>query len=227
MKPDVLPADSPDSLASPAKPEPLSFSANSAQKKFLETFAEGRINYWSSFATDSFVAAFFLAWPVVWRPVSWPVVLLLAAAGWVLWGLSEYVFHRWAYHAKRGIFGSGHRMHHDEEKAYVAMPWFVSGFVVFAVWYGVVYYPGDHALSALFGGWMAGFVFYSWVHHAHHHWSLQNGWMRRLRAHHRVHHRFPDRNFGVTLRFWDEVFGTRQSLSSARPAKVMRSLRDG
>ena len=42
-----------------------------------------------------------------------------------------------------------------------------------------------------------------------HHWSPGGAWMRGLRAHHRVHHKFPDCNFGVTMRLWDDVFGTR------------------
>jgi sterol desaturase/sphingolipid hydroxylase (fatty acid hydroxylase superfamily) len=89
------------------------------------------------------------------------------------------------------------------------MPWFVSAIAVFAVWFVVAIELHVPGFSGLLAGWMAGFVFYSWVHHAQHHWTLRTSWMRHLQAHHRIHHRFPDRNFGVTLRLWDDVFGTR------------------
>ena len=181
----------------------------SAEKVFLEKFAQGRINYWVSFGSDSAMTAFFLAWDVHADPLAWPATLLLFASGFVLWGFSEYVFHRWAYHQKRGIFGAGHQMHHEEEKAYVAMPWFVSALAITAVWYVVAIALDVRGFSGFLAGWMAGFVLYSWVHHAHHHWSPGGAWMRGLRAHHRVHHKFPDCNFGVTMRLWDDVFGTR------------------
>lgn len=166
------------------------------------------MNYWASFASDSATALFFLFWSFYARTVSWPVIALLFVAGLAVWTLSEYVFHRWVYHQERGIFGSGHRMHHDAEKAYIAMPWFISAVTIFAVWYGVTIAAGVHAFSGLAAGWMTGFVLYSWVHHVHHHAALGNLRMRKLRAYHRVHHRFPETNFGVTTRFWDRVFKT-------------------
>src|SRR2546427_5426831 len=33
-------------------------------------------------------------------------------------------------------------------------------------------------------------------------------WCRSFRVHHRIHHRLPSTNFGVTTRFWDDIFGT-------------------
>jgi sterol desaturase/sphingolipid hydroxylase (fatty acid hydroxylase superfamily) len=204
MRPGALPKKSPEPLVSRTK----HYKA-AAQKKFLHTFAEGRLNYWFSFVSDSAAGLFFLTWAIALRPVSPPAIVALFLAGFFLWSFSEYVFHRWLYHPESGIFGSGHRMHHDEEQAYVAMPFFVSGIAVLGMWYVIAVWGKFPSFSALLAGWMAGFVLYSWVHHAHHHWTLKSVWMRKLRAYHRVHHRFPDRNFGVTMRFWDRVFGTR------------------
>jgi sterol desaturase/sphingolipid hydroxylase (fatty acid hydroxylase superfamily) len=48
---------------------------------------------------------------------------------------------------------------------------------------------------------------------------MRIGWARRMKAYHRVHHQFPDRNYGVTMRFWDTVFGTRH----VRPTVVASS----
>ena len=55
---------------------------------------------------------------------------------------------------------------------------------------------------------MISFLYYELVHHGLHHWTLKARPFRLLRSHHRIHHQFPDRNFGVTMTVWDWVFGT-------------------
>jgi sterol desaturase/sphingolipid hydroxylase (fatty acid hydroxylase superfamily) len=40
-------------------------------------------------------------------------------------------------------------------------------------------------------------------------WSPEDWPLRTLRTSHRIHHQFPEWNFGVTMRLWDLVFGTR------------------
>jgi sterol desaturase/sphingolipid hydroxylase (fatty acid hydroxylase superfamily) len=186
------------------------FIANPAKRDWLlEKYAKGKVNYWFTFCADSATAAFFLAWDFAHnggRP-AWPVVAF--ALGFVLWGLTEYVFHRWIYHQPEGIFGEGHRLHHEEPRTLLAMPWFLTTLTVFGLWHLMARYLGVPGFSSLLAGWLSGFVFYSLVHHSHHHWNVRNGWIRRLKAYHRVHHHFPGFNYGVTVRFWDTVFGTR------------------
>jgi sterol desaturase/sphingolipid hydroxylase (fatty acid hydroxylase superfamily) len=179
------------------------------QQIFLQKFAAGPLNYWISFTSDSIAAVFFLAWGIQNGPGHVISAALCFIVGFLLWGVSEYAFHRWLYHQPHGVFGAGHTLHHESEKAYFAMPWFISAGAVFGAWYlatHVMHIPG---FSEFLAGWMTGFILYSWVHHAHHHWVPRNAWMRRMTAHHRIHHRFPDTNFGVTMRMWDDVFGTR------------------
>jgi sterol desaturase/sphingolipid hydroxylase (fatty acid hydroxylase superfamily) len=127
----------------------------------------------------------------------------------MMWGLSEYAFHRWLYHQRRGLLADGHRIHHEDPEVLIAMPWFMTTATVFGLWYlcGVVLRLP--LISACVAGWLAGSVWYSLVHHSHHHWNLRQSWLRQLRAHHRIHHECPEFNFGVTMRLWDNVFGTR------------------
>ena len=54
---------------------------------------------------------------------------------------------------------------------------------------------------------MAGFLYYELLHHGLHHGRLPVRVFRILRSHHRIHHQFLDRNFGVTMTVWDWVFG--------------------
>lgn len=187
-----------------------------AQRWGMNKFALGSGNYWFTFVADASSALFFLIWTFLQgsRPVT---VVLSAVVGYLLWGLSEYVFHRWIYHQPEGIFGEGHRIHHEKDQVLIAMPWFMTTGAVFALWYLISVKLALPLFSASLAGWLAGFVWYSLVHHSHHHWSLNGPVMRRLKAYHRVHHQFPEFNYGVTMRFWDAVFGTRYKRSASEP----------
>ena len=180
----------------------------------LETFALGAKNYWFTFIADTSSAIFFLIWQIQHERDR----LLFAASafvvGYVLWGLSEYIFHRWIYHQPEGVFGDGHRIHHEQDLVLIAMPWFMTTLSVFGLWYLIAVKLHFPFFSGCLAGWLAGFIWYSLVHHSHHHWNIENFWMRKLKAYHRVHHQFPDCNDGVTMRFWDVLFGTRHRRTS-------------
>jgi len=175
----------------------------------LERFALGPWNYRFTFIADVASALFFLAWETQARQARPAFAALGALFGYLLWTLTEYVFHRWVYHREQSLFGKGHRIHHDEPLLPVAMPWFMTTFTVFGLWYACDSLLGIPLFSSLLAGWLIGFVWYSLVHHGHHHWDVPGAWMRKLKAYHRVHHQVPGCNYGVTMRFWDDVFGTR------------------
>lgn len=157
---------------------------------------------------DSSSAIFFLTWLVINkldRPIAVGVSVFL---GYALWTLTEYIFHRWVYHQVSSIFSDGHRIHHQDAKVLIAMPWVVTTASVFALWYFVARSNVFPYFSGGLAGWLGGFVFYSLVHHSHHHWNITNAWFRKLKAYHKIHHQFPETNFGVTMRSWDYVFNT-------------------
>ena len=172
----------------------------------LQTFALGRANYWFCFVADLCTALFFLAWDLEHGFRLWQVAAAFGF-GFFLWGLTEYVFHRWVYHQPDSIFGDGHRIHHGEAETLIAMPWFLTTGTMLLLWAGASWYLGVTGFASVVAGWLVGFVWYSLVHHSHHHWDFRLA--RRLKAYHRVHHHFPDSNYGVTMRFWDIVFGTQ------------------
>lgn len=174
----------------------------------VTTFALGRKNYWLSVA-DASSAPFFLAWEIWARHAPLGHVALAGASGYMLWGLSEYAFHRWLYHQRHGILGDGHRLHHEDPGMLIAMPWLMTAPTMFGLWYLCAVVLRLPLSSACLAGWLAGSVWYSLVHHSHHHWDIRTSWLRKLRAHHRIHHQCPEFNFGVTMRLWDNVFGTR------------------
>src|SRR5712692_7717053 len=67
------------------------FLSATRRKWLLTTFALGRTNYWLSVA-DASSAPFFLAWEIWVRHSPLEDVALAGAAGYMLWGLSEYAF---------------------------------------------------------------------------------------------------------------------------------------
>ncbi len=175
----------------------------------LKKFAMGRANYWISFVVDALTAMFFLTWDISQINFAWGTVVIALCSGYVLWSFTEYIFHSWIYHHATGIFGEGHQIHHDEAKSLIAMPWVVTTVTMFGLWHYCASVAKLPFFSSLQAGWLLGFVFYSLVHHSHHHWNIKLGWFRRLKAYHRIHHHFPEYNYGVTMRFWDIVFNTR------------------
>jgi sterol desaturase/sphingolipid hydroxylase (fatty acid hydroxylase superfamily) len=144
-------------------------------------------------------------------------------AGFLLWGLAEYLLHRFAMHHLRGkgIMSREHLEHH------VRATWTWS-YIFLLSWSGMLlvgwlaFAPlGWLLVSTAFGlavaaGWTVGYFFYEYVHAQAHLQAPRNRYDRWLRRHH-FHHHFghPMANHGVTYGLWDHVFGTHE-----RPEKV-------
>ncbi|MDO9146532.1 MAG: sterol desaturase family protein [Hydrogenophaga sp.] len=130
-------------------------------------------------------------------------------AGWALlgmlaWTAVEYALHRFVQHGLLP-FSRWHDEHHRRPEALISTPTLVSA----ALFLGLVYLPTRWALgpspaAALTLGMLVGYLFYSTVHHAIHHWRMDNAWLRqRKRWHAQHHHVYPVSGYGVTTRFWD------------------------
>lgn len=170
--------------------------------------SESKTNYWATYVVDLTLLTFFLAWDSVRLDVGAAAIFALFAAGAFTWTLSEYAFHRWMYHWGLEITRSGHEKHHEDPTAYLAMPWFITPMLFLPLQLIVSGWYGARGFSAFLAGWFAGFIAYSFMHHSLHHYKLKYGWFRHLQSEHRIHHALPETNYGVTMRFWDRVFGT-------------------
>ena len=186
----------------------LSISSEN-RKRLLANFAMGKTNYWFTFVADTLSALFFLSWEYWHHHSNLGYIAAAFLLGHALWGLTEYVFHRWVYHESKGIFMEGHTAHHENPQVLIAMPWFMTTITIFSLWYLSAELLGIPFFSPVAAGWLIGFVGYSLVHHAQHHWDIRIPWHRKMTAYHNIHHKFPETNFGVTMRYWDNIFGTR------------------
>lgn len=193
----------------PASDAPTPTDAAIGPASWLLRLSGSRINYWATYPVDLSLMLFFLGWDALHLRVGHVEVAGWALAGLFLWTLSEYAFHRWMYHVPGlAITRWGHERHHGDPTAYVAMPFLVTPVLFLPLQQLVATRLGFHGFSSLLAGWFAGFIGYSFFHHALHHHRLPHGWYRRLQAQHRIHHAIPEVNFGVTTRYWDRVFGT-------------------
>ena len=142
-------------------------------------------------------------------------LLLLALAGVASWTLGEYLLHRFVLHGLPP-FSRWHAEHHQRPTALIGSPTILSAsLIVLLVFLPAWLWSNIWPAIALSLGVAAGYLGYSVMHHAMHHWRSDQvwfkSWFRQRQRCHALHHRRQGRPgcFGVTNSFWDQVFGTR------------------
>lgn len=184
-------------------------TADNFNERVLSRIAQSKLTYWFGFVTDPLTVIFLVCWDALILRSSPYAIAASFLAGIFTWTLVEYSFHRWVYHKGETLAHAGHLLHHDEPEALIGMPWFITSGVMYSLWLVFGYWLALGSASSYVSGWLSGFFFYYTFHHVvHHQFNLKSSWYRKLRAHHKIHHQIPGSNFGVTNRFWDEVFGT-------------------
>jgi sterol desaturase/sphingolipid hydroxylase (fatty acid hydroxylase superfamily) len=123
------------------------------------------------------------------------VAILFFICGFVAWTLAEYIAHRFVLHAIATIQHGDH--HADPQGPIVRIFW--------QIWlaFSVVYLT---TAGPVLAGVLVAYAWYLSVHHCAHHNPA--ALPASLLKHHLDHHRFARRNFGVTTKVWDRVFGT-------------------
>lgn len=150
-------------------------------------------------------------------------VLIFLAAGAGLWTLAEYLLHRFAMHHLhgRGIMSREHLEHHVTSQWHFDVNHILSWTGMLLVGFGGFAPVTAWAFSwtaglALAVGWAIGYFHYEARHALAH---LRNPSTRYTRwvARHHFHHHFghPMANHGVSVDWWDRVFGTYE-----RPTRV-------
>jgi sterol desaturase/sphingolipid hydroxylase (fatty acid hydroxylase superfamily) len=123
------------------------------------------------------------------------IAIPLFCCGLVAWTLAEYITHRFVLHA---IAPVEHRIHHARPRDAVDK-------IFWQIWlaFAVVYLAAGGAVLA---GVLVAYAWYLSVHYcAHHNPAILPA---SLLKHHLDHHRFANRNYGVTTKLWDRTFGT-------------------
>jgi sterol desaturase/sphingolipid hydroxylase (fatty acid hydroxylase superfamily) len=133
------------------------------------------------------------------------------AVGAATWTLLEYLLHCFVLHG-RSIFAPLHAVHHEAPRAFVGTPTWISLGVFWLVFFAPTWaWVSFNAASGLTAGLMSGFLWYGIVHHAIHYRRPRLLAVRlpaAARRHMYHHYSKQPGNFGVTIAFWDHVFGT-------------------
>ena len=163
------------------------------------------------------VIAYFLYRAAFVRPVAFVSAALLCAGGILVWTLTEYVLHRFAfhYHPKselgKAIHFIFHGVHHDyprDSKRLVMAP-VVS--IPLALLFYAGFYPllGETRVAPFFAGFIFGYLCYDMIHYATHHFSIKSRFGLWLKHHHMLHHyQDEEKRYGVSTPLWDFVFRT-------------------
>jgi cyclopropane-fatty-acyl-phospholipid synthase len=145
-------------------------------------------------------------------------ILAFALLGLMAWTLVEYVLHRFVLHRIQP-FKAWHAEHHRRPRALIGTPTIMSAALIAALVFLPVLVLSDlwRACSLTFG-LLTGYLVYAVVHHATHHWRVDNVWLRQIKRHHALHHSpiAARARYGVSSAFWDFVFGTNDRPDSVR-----------
>jgi sterol desaturase/sphingolipid hydroxylase (fatty acid hydroxylase superfamily) len=144
-------------------------------------------------------------------------LILLSLGGVAIWTLTEYWLHRLVFHLEPdNAFGRRmhfiiHGIHHDHpnDKLRLVMPPAVSIPLAALFFFAFTLIFGTPAAYPLFGGFIAGYLFYDYTHYYVHHFVPKSDFGKQLREQHMRHH-FQDHRygFGVSSPVWDIVFRT-------------------
>jgi sterol desaturase/sphingolipid hydroxylase (fatty acid hydroxylase superfamily) len=147
----------------------------------------------------------------------WPLLAAVMVSGYLLWGLLEYLLHRFVLHGLQPFRGM-HEQHHQRPQERLGTPTVVSAplfaALVFLPAWGLL---GLWPACALMTGVLAAYLAYSITHHLCHHGLGEKmgkgAWLaRRQRWHARHHVRVQAIGcYGVSQGFWDYVFGTART----------------
>ncbi|MEO6874740.1 MAG: sterol desaturase family protein [Opitutaceae bacterium] len=169
-----------------------------------------RASFFADFYVYPSLAAVFVAFALIYHPHRWIAVTVAFFVGIATWTFVEYIMHRWVLHHLTWIKDQ-HAKHHDDAKALIGTPTWLSLVVMLILVLGPAATYTDFSIALSFtAGLMLGYLGYTLAHYVVHHWaSRPNSYLFRLKQRHALHHHYDDLgNFGVSNGFWDYVFRT-------------------
>ncbi|RZJ89722.1 MAG: fatty acid hydroxylase [Chryseobacterium sp.] len=140
-----------------------------------------------------------------------------AIFGILIWTLTEYVMHRYVFHFYpksewgKKIHFIFHGVHHDypNDAKRLVMPPSASIPLALAFFFLFQYLLPAGTIYAFFLGFISGYLVYDMTHYALHHANFKNGFWKKLKQHHMLHH-YSDstRGYGVSSDIWDKILGS-------------------
>lgn len=158
---------------------------------------------------------------LAWNQLGGVTTASYFTGGFFLWSLVEYMMHRFLFHLDDYIPDNRvgitthfllHGIHHylPMDKYRLVMP--PTLFIVLATpfWHlaHAVFSWDWYVATAVFSGGIFGYILYDMTHYFLHHQNLPL-WYKELKRYHLAHHFLDyELGFGITSKFWDNLFGT-------------------
>jgi sterol desaturase/sphingolipid hydroxylase (fatty acid hydroxylase superfamily) len=159
---------------------------------------------------------------LLWRSLTGPSLgsgtwVTLAAAGLLVWTLTEYAVHRFLFHLspttawRRRLQFILHGIHHAHpgDRTRLLMP-LAPAAIGHGAFYGLFRgLLGPIWVEPFFAFFLLGYLAYDYIHFALHHGTPRSRLRRQLRRWHMLHHFGDSRaRWGVSSPLWDVVFRT-------------------
>ncbi|TDO22405.1 sterol desaturase family protein [Pedobacter duraquae] len=159
---------------------------------------------------------------LIWKSLFDLNMAILPFAGYALfgifvWTLTEYVMHRYVFHFYptsdwgKKIHFIFHGVHHDypNDAKRLVMPPSASIPLALGFFFLFQYLLPIGTVYAFFLGFISGYLAYDMTHYALHHANFKNGFWKKLKQHHMLHH-YSDstRGYGVSSDIWDKILGS-------------------
>lgn len=162
-----------------------------------------------------------IAW-LLWRSVmvsrlEGAVLAQLAAAGLLVWSLTEYLVHRFLFHFQprssvgRRLVFAVHGVHHEtpDDPTRLLMPpapAVIGCIILYAAFWAMLGHP---LIEPFFAFFLIGYLGYDYTHFWLHRGRPRTRLGRALKRWHMLHHfATPQARWGVSSPLWDHVFGT-------------------
>jgi cyclopropane-fatty-acyl-phospholipid synthase len=200
-------------LCPPTIPQSGQGNDHRIRDRLIGTFEQSRKIYLADFWIYAVLIICLLSVLVMggYRTI-WPTLALYYFSGLAIWTLIEYVMHRFILHGLKP-FKQLHEMHHIRPRALMGTPTIATilSFACF-VFLPTLLLANLWTACALTMGVLTGYLAYSLLHHATHHWRMSTRWLKERKKVHGLHHQFGRPGYyGVTTSFWDHVFGSMRS----------------
>ncbi len=184
---------------------------------------QSKVQFFIDIALYSLAISALTAFLIIESPrQQWLQTMVFFVLGVVSWTAIEYVIHRFILHSLQP-FRQWHAMHHSRPKALVFAPTILSATLIVTVAFLPALFLGGLWLAcALTLGVMIGYLFYTIVHHAIHHWHADSAWLKERKRCHALHHHYNNLYgcYGVTSAFWDHVLGSHYQTSYSEPKSL-------
>ena len=192
-------------MATTTAPDP-----EDTRQDLIRKLGSSSFNYWFGYVANILLVVWLVshAFPRGHAALGRFELAAFAVTGLLAWTLAEWLLHRFIYHQWTSFLTAGHAMHHDDPRALIGVPWYLTAVAIVLLFELLAIPLRSSSTGVVMGFAWLGYIFYCALHHGSHHWRGQRGWLKRMKRHHLIHHAHADYNWGFTTPLWDLVFGT-------------------